>query len=119
MLAELLYCTKVNGMELLLPLLRRKSQVEVEFDAFLQKRKQFLADSSISVVSNMTSLLAYGKHTALNHGNAGAVFWEKGGRVMKLHGARIVMEEFKEMVEKAILYAEDLFWEKLMWMREP
>ncbi|KAK0926478.1 hypothetical protein LTR29_017851 [Friedmanniomyces endolithicus] len=103
MLAGLMYCTRVVGLELLLPSERRSSQGEVDFNAFLQRRREFLADGSMSVVSNMISLLAYGKYIALNHGNAGAVFWERGDRVMKLHGARIVMEKFQEMVEASFV----------------
>jgi hypothetical protein len=57
----------------------------------------------------MISLLAYSKHIAMNHGNAGSVFWEEGNRAMKLHGARIVIEKFKAIVGKAIIDAEDLF----------
>jgi hypothetical protein len=90
-----------------------------EFDAFLEKRKQFLADGSMSAVSNMISLLAYGKHIALNHGNAGGVFWENGRQIMNLHGRRIIMEKFKAIVQKAVTDAEDLFWDRLMWTPDP
>ena len=119
MLAGVVYCTRVIALEMLLPSESRASQGVPEFDDFLQKRKDFLADGSTSVVSNMISLLAYGKHIALNHGNAGAVFWEKCDRVMKLHGARIVMEKFKETIARAVNDAEDLFWERLMWTKDP
>jgi superfamily II DNA helicase RecQ len=119
MLAGLLYCTRVVGLELMLPSNRRTTQGVPEFDAFLEKRKQFLADGSMSAVSNMISLLAYGKHIALNHGNAGGVFWEMERRVMNLHGMRIIMEKFKAMVQRAITDAEEMFWDRLMWTPDP
>ncbi len=119
MLAGLLYCARVVGLELMLPCAHRKTQGVPEFDAFLERRKQFLADGSMSAISNMISLLAYGKHIALNHGNAGGVFWEADRRIMNLHGARIVMEKFKAMVQRAVTDAEDLFWERLMWTPDP
>jgi len=59
-------------------------------------------------MSTMISLLAYGKYLAMNHGNAGAIFWEKEDRVMKLYGMRIVMDKVKSMVDRAIADAEDL-----------
>lgn len=119
MLAGLVYCTRVIGLELLLPSKNRIWQVDVDYETFLQQRKQFLADGSMSVASNMISLLAYGKHIALNHGNAGGVFWEGGEWAINLHGARIVMEKFKAMVGKAIGDAEDFFWQRLMWTADP
>ena len=69
----------------------------------------------MSVMSTMISLLAYGKYLAMNHGNAGAIFWEKEDRVMQLHGMRIVMDKFKDMVSRSITDAEDLLWERLLW----
>lgn len=115
MLAGLVYCTRVIGLEILLPSKSRTRQADAEYESFLQQRKQFLADGSMSVASNMISLLAYSKHIALNHGNAGSVFWIQEGRIMKLHGAQIVMEKFKWMIGQAIGDAEDLFWQRLMW----
>lgn len=115
MLAGLVYCVRVIALEVLLPAGQRDEQNDAEFDVFLDQRRKYLADGSMSVVSNMISLLAYGKNLALNHANAGMVFWEKEYTVMKLHGMRIVMDDFRAMAVKAIADAEDLFWEKLMW----
>ena len=53
-------------------------------------------------MSTMLSLLAYGKHLALNHGNAGSILWEKGDRIMRLHSSRIVIDKFREIIRKAI-----------------
>jgi hypothetical protein len=119
MLTGLVYCTGVIGLEFLLPSKNRELQGDVDYETFLQQRKQFLADGSMSVASNIISLLAYGKHIAMNYGNVGSVFWEEGNQTMKLHGARIVIEKFKAMVEKAIGNAEDLFWQRLIWTADP
>jgi hypothetical protein len=73
----------------------------------------------MSVASNMISLLAYGKHIALNYGNAAGVFWEDEAQALNLYGARIPVEKFKAMVGKAINDAEDLFWQRLIWTADP
>jgi superfamily II DNA helicase RecQ len=119
MLAGLVYCIRVIGLELLLPSKNRQQQADADYETFLQQRRQFLADGSMSVASNMISLLAYGKHIALNYGNAGGVFWEDEAQALNLHGARIPMEKFKAMVGRAIDDAEDLFWQRLMWTADP
>jgi len=119
MLAGLVYCIRVIGLELMLPSKNREQQADADYETFLQQRRQFLADGSMSVASNMISLLAYGKHIALNYGNAGGVFWEEEAQALNLHGARIPMEKFKAMVGKAIDDAEDLFWQRLMWTADP
>jgi superfamily II DNA or RNA helicase len=113
--AGLVYCFRVLALEALLPVEHRDSQGPEEFESFLEQRKQFLADGSMSAMSTMISLLAYGKYLAMNHGNTGSIFWEKNDRVMKLHGMRIVMDKVRSMVDRAIADAEDLLWDKLLW----
>jgi hypothetical protein len=66
-------------------------------------------------MSAMISLLAYGKYLAVDHGNAGANFWEKEDKVMKLHGMRIIIDKVKSMVDRSITDAEDLLWDRLLW----
>ncbi|KAG5920002.1 hypothetical protein E4U61_000340 [Claviceps capensis] len=114
MLAGLVYCVRVISLELLLPSKDRASQGRPEIQHFFDERTKYLKDSSMSVLSYMINLLAYGKHIAMEHGNAGSVFWEEGNRAMILQGTRIVMDKFRTMVDKAIEDAEDLFWQKLM-----
>ncbi|KAG6091014.1 hypothetical protein E4U31_007459 [Claviceps sp. LM219 group G6] len=114
MLAGLVYCARVISLELLLPSKDRALQGGPEIQNFHEQRKEYLQDGSMSVFSCMISLLAYGKRIAMEHGNAGSVFWEEGNRVMILHGGRIVMTKFRAMVEKAIDDAETLFWQRLM-----
>jgi hypothetical protein len=113
--AGLVYCFRVVASEALLPSERRATQGPDDFEAFLEQRRQYLTDGSMSVMSTMISLLAYGKYLAMNHGNTGAIFWEKEDKVMKLHGMRIVMDKVKSMVERSITDAEDLLWERLLW----
>lgn len=116
--AGLVYCFRVFALEALLPSERRATQGPDDFEAFLEQRKQYLTDGSMSVMSTMISLLAYGKYLAMNHGNAGAIFWEKEDKVMKLHGMRIVMDKVKSMVDRAIADAENLLWRRLLWTED-
>jgi hypothetical protein len=64
----------------------------------------------------MISLLAYGKYLAVDHGNAGANFWEKEEKIMKLHGMGIIIDKVKSMVDRSITDAENLLWERLLWI---
>jgi hypothetical protein len=113
--AGLVYCFRVFALETILPADQRAAQGLNDFEAFLEQRKQYLTDGSMSVMSTMISLLAYSKYLAMNHGNAGAIFWEKEDWVMELHGMRIVMDKVKSMVDRAVADAEDLLWERLLW----
>jgi hypothetical protein len=74
MLAGMVYCVRVLGMEKLLPMARRNDQTEEHHDQFLEMRRRYLSDGSYSPMSEMLSLLAYGKHAALNEGNAGNAY---------------------------------------------
>jgi hypothetical protein len=67
-------------------------------------------------MSAMISLLAYGKYLAVDHGNAGANFWEKEEKIMKLHGMGIIIDKVKSMVDRSITDAENLLWERLLWI---
>lgn len=98
-MAGMVYCFRVFAFEAVLPAEQRGAQGPDEFEAFLEQRKQYSTDGSMSVMSTMVSLFAYGKYLAMNHGNAGAIFWGKEDRVMQLHGMRFVMDKFKSMVQ--------------------
>ncbi|KAL6169147.1 hypothetical protein ACJQWK_05505 [Exserohilum turcicum] len=71
MLAGVVYCVRVLAVEKVLPAVEREDQTEEDMEQFLDMRKKYLADGSFSPMSAMISLLAYGKHAALNEGNAG------------------------------------------------
>jgi hypothetical protein len=48
MLAGIVYCVQVLGVEKLLPAARRDEQTEKDRDGFLHMRKKYLADGSYS-----------------------------------------------------------------------
>ena len=75
MLAGLVYDVRVLAAEVLLPVGGRSDQGEAAVRGFLEQRRDFLVDGCYAPMSQMLSLLAYGKHLALNHGNAGMVDW--------------------------------------------
>jgi hypothetical protein len=77
MLVEVVYCTRVLAVEKILPAAECDNQTEEDCDQFLEMRKTYLADGSYSPISVMISLLAYGKHSALNEGNAGNAYWPR------------------------------------------
>lgn len=114
MLAGMVYDVRMFAVESLLPSSERDTQGKLEIDHFLEQRKEYLADGSYGPMSRMISLLAYGKHLALNHGNAGMIDWPSED-VMTLHGKRIYMSRFKKMVHNGIAQAEHILWEELMW----
>lgn len=91
MLAGIVYCTRVIAVEALLPSATRKEQGDGDREGFLQKRKEFLADGSYSPMSEMLSLLAYGKFVALNAGNSGNAYWSRDKAIFYLGGRPIVI----------------------------
>jgi hypothetical protein len=74
MLAGIVYCVRVLAVEKLLPAAEHEDLTEEQLEQFLDVRKKYLADGSLSPMSAMISLLAYGKHAALNEGNAGNAY---------------------------------------------
>jgi hypothetical protein len=74
MLAGMVYCAQVLGVEKLLPAAERDKQTEDNCNSFLQMHKKHLANSLYSPMSKIISLLAYSKHAALNKGNAGNAY---------------------------------------------
>jgi superfamily II DNA helicase RecQ len=117
-LAGVVYCTRVLAVEILLPSAERDQQTDEDEKRFREQRDAYLADGSYSVMSKMISLLAYGKHIALNHGNAGAVMWSRDGKEMTIRGMPIVIARFRKMVHDIIAEAEDMLWRKLMWTKD-
>ena len=63
--AGLVYCFRVLALQSLLPVEQRHMQGLAEFEAFLAQRREYLADGSMSAMSTMISLLAYGKYLAM------------------------------------------------------
>ena len=77
MLAGMVYCVRVVGLEKLLPGWRRDTQTEQDRDRFLAMRHKYLADSTFSLTSEMISMLAYSKHIGLTASNLGNTYWSK------------------------------------------
>jgi hypothetical protein len=114
MLAGVVYCMRVLAVGIILPSSERESQDEKDDERFKQVRGEYLADVSYSVMSKMLSMLAYGKHLAMNHGNAGAVSWSEDRLVLSYRGRPIALSRFKNMVQGVTTEAEDMLLKKLM-----
>jgi hypothetical protein len=72
-LASVVYCMRVLAIEIILPSTEREDQNKEDNKHFRQVRGEYLADGSYSIISKILSILAYGKHLAINHGNSSAV----------------------------------------------
>jgi hypothetical protein len=114
MLAGVVYCVRVLPVEIILPSTEREDLNEEDDKRFKQVRGEYLADGSYSVMSKMLSMLAYGKHLAMNHGNSGAVSWSEDRLMLSYQGKPIVLSRFKSIVQGAIAEAEDMLWKDLL-----
>jgi hypothetical protein len=65
-------------------------------------------------MSKMLSILAYSKHVAMNHSNAGAVFWSDDRSVMTYRGNPIGLEQFGRFVQEIIAEAEETLWSSVL-----
>jgi hypothetical protein len=74
MLAGVVYCMRVLGLEKLLLAAQRDEQTNEDRELFLQKRRQYLANSLYSLISEAISLLAYRKFVALTASNLGNAY---------------------------------------------
>ncbi|KAF2178763.1 hypothetical protein K469DRAFT_675267 [Zopfia rhizophila CBS 207.26] len=118
MLAGVVYCTRVIAVEALLPSAEREAQGEVDREEFLRKRKDYLGDGSYSPMSEMLSLLAYGKFVALNTGNSGNAFWSRDKKIFYLGGGPIIISQFQQMARDIVAEAEDMLWQELLWVAD-
>jgi hypothetical protein len=77
MLAGMVYCVRVLAAEILLPSGQRDEQAKdpSRREHFRERGARYLTDGTSTPMSTMILLLAYGKHIAMNEGNAGAVSW--------------------------------------------
>jgi hypothetical protein len=94
MLAGIVYCARVLGVEKLLPAAERDEQTKDNCNSFLQMCKKHLANGLYSLISEMISLLAYSKHAALNKGNAGNAYWSQDKKIFYLNRRPIVIKRF-------------------------
>ena len=114
MLAGIVYCVRVLGVEKLLPAGSRAGQTNEDREYFLLMRSRFLADGSYSPMSEILSLLAYGKAVALTAGNSGNAYWLKDRKTFYLNGQPIVISRFRKMAQDLVAEAEDMLW-GLLW----
>jgi hypothetical protein len=114
-LAGVLYCIRVIAVETILPSDERETQNDSDDERFRHTRDTFLADGTYSVVSKLLSLLAYGKHVAMNHNNAGSVSWSDDRMEMSYKGNPISVLRFGAMARGVIEDAEDKLWRDLLW----
>ena len=118
MLAGMVYCTRVIAVEALLPSGSREEQTSVHRDEFMHIRREFLADGSFSPMSEMLSLLAYGKHIAMTQGNSGNAMWSDDKKTFYLNGKPVVVSKFKQMARDLVTEAEEMLWKDLLWKEE-
>ena len=74
MLASVVYCMQVIELEKLLLAVQRNKQTNKDCKVFLQKRRQYLANSLYSLISKAISLLAYRKFVAITASNLGNAY---------------------------------------------
>ncbi|KAL5372453.1 hypothetical protein PMIN06_012138 [Paraphaeosphaeria minitans] len=119
MVAGIVYCVRVIGVKYLLPSALREEQGAGERDRFLVMRRQFLADGSFSPMSQLISLLAYGKFVSMNAGNTGNAFWSEDKTIFYLHGKPIFVHHFQLMAQALLTELEDRLWGELLWIADP
>jgi hypothetical protein len=100
MLAGLVYDVRILAVEILLPSDKREEQAQdtTAREHFLQQRAMYLVDGTSTPMSTMISLLAYGKHIAMNEGNAGMVSWSQDRQTLYYKGLPIEMTAFQSMI---------------------
>jgi hypothetical protein len=74
MLAGVVYCVRVLGIEKLLLAGGCDDQTEADCEHFMKMREKYLADGLFSLISKIINLLAIGKHIRLNAGNSGNAY---------------------------------------------
>jgi hypothetical protein len=74
MLVEIVYCVQVLALEKLLLGGQRDTQTEQDCNCFLAAQYKYLADSTFSLISEIISILAYGKYIRLIAGNLGNAY---------------------------------------------
>jgi superfamily II DNA helicase RecQ len=114
MLAGMAYCVRVLALEKLLPGGQRDTQTEQDRDRFLAARHKHLADGTFSPMSEMISMLAYGKYIGLTAGNSGNAYWSEDKQTFYLNGRPIVISRFCKMAQDLLAETEQMLWE-LCW----
>jgi superfamily II DNA helicase RecQ len=111
MLAGVVYCIRVLGLETLLPMGQRDQQTEEDRQKFIDMREKYLADGSFSPMSEMINLLAMGKYIGLNAGNSGSASWSRDKKTFYLNGRPIVISQFCKMAQGLVADVTKMLWE--------
>ena len=75
---------------------------------FLSMRHRYLADGTFSPMSEMISLLAYGKYIRLNAGNSSNAYWSEDKKIFYLNGRPIVIERFCKIAQDLVAEATEM-----------
>jgi superfamily II DNA helicase RecQ len=116
MLAGVVYCSRVLAAAKILPAVQDSNEIDDDYEDFLETRRKYLADGSLSPMSEMLSLLAYGKHIAHSQGNTGNAYWSEDKKVFYLNGRPIVIVRFCKMAQSIITDVSQQLW-SLLWVR--
>jgi superfamily II DNA helicase RecQ len=116
MLAGVVYCMRLLSVEKLLPAAQRDEQTDEDRERFLQMRRQHLADGSYSPMSEVLSLLAYGKFVAMTAGNSGNAYWSEDKKIFYLNGRPIYISQFRKMAQDMVAEVESMLWQELFWI---
>ena len=113
MLAGVVYCTRVLRAAKLLPAVQNSSETNDNYENFLEMRRKYLADGSLSPMSEMINLLAYGKHIAHNQGNTGNAYWSEDKKIFYLNGQPISIARFCKMAQSSTEDVSKQLWSLL------
>ena len=114
MLAGIVYCCRVLGVEIILPKTFRRGETAEDDQRFLELRLKHLADGSLSPMAEMISLLAYSRHCAFNHANAGAIAWSNSDSTIAYKGQKIPLVRFRKLVDTVVTEAENILWREVL-----
>jgi hypothetical protein len=116
MLAGVVYCVRVLGIEKLLPIAERDKQTERDRERFTEMRVKYLVDGSFSLISEMINLLAIGKHIRLNAGNSSNAYWLQDKKIYYLNARPIYISKFCEIAQGLVVDATEMLW-ALCWVQ--
>ena len=108
MLAGMVYYCRVLGVKIILPTKFCRGETAEDDERFLELRLKHLADGSFSPMAEMISLLAYSRHYAFNHANAGAISWSLDRSIVAYRGQKIPLARFRELIGAVVTEAKNI-----------
>jgi hypothetical protein len=114
MLAGIVYCCRVLGVEMILPKTFRRGETAEDDQRFLELRLKHLAEGSFSPMAEMISLLAYSRHYAFNHANARAISWSGNDSTIAYKGQKIPLVRFRKLIDTVVTEAENILWREVL-----